>query len=418
VDHSGLEEWTLDGADSKFTFTRASTATYFDAIGIMQTALADELRIDYDPETGECLGTLIEEARTNLLTYSEDFSNAAWGKFTSSISANATTAPDGTTTMDELIENSGTAEHHVRQNKTISAGEKAVFSIFAKANTRNRIQLRLLDLASTSDGANTTFDLSTGTVVVGGAFGAGTEFGNGIEDCGGGIYRCWIAVKANATITTAICDCFLIESGTTRNYAGDGTSGLYIWGAQLEAGAFPTSYIPTTTAAVTRNADVITMTGVNFSDWYNQSEGTVFVEATKKTETPSAGSSAFPTLFYFSDGTTNNRIAGVGARVSATESSWASAGEAGGVVQWAGLSITTVNNGTSFKLSSGYKIDNIAASVDGGAVSTDSSASIPTTDRLHLGANVTPSQFLNGHIKQLQYYPRRLTNTQLQALSA
>jgi hypothetical protein len=406
VDHSGLEEWTLDGADSKFTFTRASTATYFDAIGIMQTALADELRIDYDPETGECLGTLIEEARTNLLTYSEDFSNVAWTKANSSVSANAVEAPDGETTADKLVEDGTAANTHVfTQTVSVSAETDYAFSVFAKKEELTLIQL-VFGIGTINGNYYANFNLASGELG-NNNFPAGSAI---IEDCGNDWYRCSVIGTISSGESTANPFVVLLEADTASRfptYDGDGTSGLYLWGAQLEAGAFPTSYIPTTTAAVTRNADVITMTGVNFSDWYNQSEGTVYIVE----NSASANGHRSVTL---SDGTTDNRLT-VGQHTSVGEYAISYM-----VVGGTGCStMTTVVSDEQFnKIALSFDADGRNASINGAAVTTGTGTTPLPVDRIYIGSGYNGSVFGKIYIKQLQYYPRRLTNTQLQALSA
>jgi hypothetical protein len=168
----------------------------------------------------------------------------------------------------------------------------------------------------------------------------------------------------------------------------------------------PSSYIPTTTAAVTRNADVVSMTGTNFSDWYNQSEGAVYVNVSYNTV------SAYSTAWGISDGTANNEIRVIGWN-DGTDRMLLIAD--GGVAQ---VGIQDANSIGYHKYASAIKENDFASSRDGAAVQTDTSGTVPTVDRLHIGSTRGTSFTLNGHIKRLQYYPKRLTNTELQALSA
>jgi hypothetical protein len=194
----------------------------------MQTALADELRIDYDPETGECLGALIEEARTNLLTYSEDFSSAAWVKVNSNVSADTAVAPDGQTTADKMVEDSSTGTHEVSQSVTLNGDTTYTLSTFAKAGERNILRVAGRLYSSWATFPNAFFDLSAGTVTLINGLNAK------IEDVGGGWYRCSVTgVTINGTPSAGPLFATIV-SGTYISYTGDGTSGLYIWGAQLE----------------------------------------------------------------------------------------------------------------------------------------------------------------------------------------
>ena len=268
--------------DPRITFTRGSIGTYFGSDGLMRTAGVNEPRFDHDPITGQSLGLLIEESRQNLLTYSEDFSNAVWIKSSSTIQQNLITAPDGNTTADKLVENSSTGNKEVTQGSiTFTSGTSLTFSCFVKAGERT-----LFRFAGTTgffaSGTNAYFNLSNGTVssTTGGVTSAS------IIPYPNNWYRC-VATMLPTSSGTGNVYITLVRSGTTSNYGGDGTSGIYIWGAQLELGSFPTSYIPTTASTVTRSADLASMTGTNFSSWYNQSEGSIIANCNKPYPVPS-----------------------------------------------------------------------------------------------------------------------------------
>jgi hypothetical protein len=237
-------------------------------------------RFDHNPTTGESLGLLVEEQRTNLVLRSEEFDNAYWSKANATITADSIAAPTGATTADLLIETAATGQHRVYRGITGTTNTNPhTVSFFAKANTRTRVYVGLAEGTTFSRQGNAVFDLSTGTIVnaTGGSSGA-TGGAATIQNFGNGWYRCTYTLIFGGTDTTVFTDINLVNTGTTISYTGDGTSGIYIWGAQLEEGSFPTSYIPTTTAAVTRNADVASITGSAFSGWYRQDEGTLFAE--------------------------------------------------------------------------------------------------------------------------------------------
>jgi hypothetical protein len=197
----------------------------------------------------------------------------------------------------------------------------------------------------------------------------------------------------------------LVSSGTTTTYTGDGTSGLFLWGAQLEAGAFATSYIPTVASQVTRTADQTSIVAPNFAPWYNQSEGTFVVSGDLVNGT------FFPSYVSANDGTGTNEI--YVTQVSSTVRAYlrSSSGAAGDLEgpAWA--------QGTVGSAALAYQLNNTGLTANGGAVIQDTAVGIPTVDRLSIGVRANGTNFINGHIRSIRYYPTRLTNAQLQALT-
>jgi len=262
--------------------TRSTIGTYFDSTGIMQTAAIDAVRVNYDPYTKEFLGVLIENAATNLVFQSQDFDNASWSKTRTTVTANATTAPDSTATAEKLIEDTSvTTSHFISQNQTLTANLFYTMSVYAKASERSRIVLRVGNSANWTTGTPSVgFNLSTGTLfsVSGDSTSSGT-----IQPIGNGWYRC--SITAQFGTTTASGGLVInLDNSTSINYTGDGTSGVYIWGAQIETGSLASSYIKTTTAAVTRAADVITGSGLVYTNVTNAyaewSSGTTYALGT------------------------------------------------------------------------------------------------------------------------------------------
>jgi hypothetical protein len=198
-----------------------------------------------------------------------------------------------------------------------------------------------------------------------------------------------------------------MNGGTT--YIGTGTGTVLIWGAQLEAASFPTSYIPTTTATVTRSADVASITGASFSSWYRQDEGTVFVRAA----TFSPGTVLTHAI---SGGTFNESIY---ANFSGGNSFRGANVLDAGVAQATSISTFTgliASDGVNDALA--FQADNFGESLNGLATRTDNTGTIPTVDRLFIGSNWTGNgSFLNGTIKRLTYWPQRLSNSTLQEIT-
>ena len=218
-------------------------------------------RLDYS--LGGCPSILVEPQRTNLALYSEQFDNAAWFKARATVTANSTTSPSGTLTADSLIQASGqTNSGNTSQYLTLTAASYS-FSTYAKANSKNYIFLRD---DYTGVIRITWFDISNGTI---GTTNAGHSAS--IESVGDGWYRCVITFTAAATNQQIVIG--LADSNNSTTVIDSG--GVFIWGAQLELGAYATSYIPTTSASVTRNADALNISGLsnNLSNGY-----TIFID--------------------------------------------------------------------------------------------------------------------------------------------
>lgn len=391
--------------DPRITFSRSSIGTRVNEKGLVEVMAANQPRFDHDPVTGECKGLLIEEARTNLLTYSEQFDNAAWTKANVTVTANANTAPDGTMTADKLVENTATGQHMVSEEVSCSNGTYT-FSAYVKKAERNIVFLGMSDGVTALVGAFVNLDTLAVTLATGGSW---SNISATVTQEPNQFVR--IRVSATSGSGTSII-CRIINSNLvgSTSYTGDGASGIYIWGAQLEAGSFATSYIPTTSAQVTRNADLASITGTNFSSWYRQDEGTVFA---KQTVYPTSNQ-AFITTFDDGTGTWGKRIC-LAKNAATTTSPIAifNVNNTGTADVQLGIG-TTPNTIESFT----YKINDYAFSADGLTAVTDTSVSVPTgLARLVIGSSPIGSAYLNGHISKLAYYPKRLSNAELVALS-
>ncbi len=361
----------------------------YGADGVLRYTDGVELPLDHDPVTHEAKGVLIEEQRTNLLTYSQAFDNAAWTKIRSSITANATTAPDGTLTAAKLTESVDNATHYLYTGQTLTAVSHTL-TCFAKAAERTQISLR----ADTGSPTFSVFNLSTGEVIS-----SGSGHSASITDVGGGWFRCAIAFTGTAAIwNTGVGP----AHGSLSGYQGDGTSGVYVWGTQLEVGAFPTSYIPTTSAQVTRAADNITLATSAFP--YNQAEGTIAVEA-------SVPLTSQQDIFVIEDGLAESL--GVYTNTSSQVLQWVRDGGVTQVVNAIGVRVSP-----ACKIATAFKANDFAGSLNGAAPSSDTSGTMPTPTKLNLTPAMVVGLTKNRHLVRIKYLPRRATNSELQAMAA
>jgi hypothetical protein len=253
-----------------FTVVRATTATRVNAQGLIETVAANVPRINYENGVGSLL---VEPQATNLVTYSEDFSNASWSKNNGTITSNSIIAPNGNLTANSFNENNINSAHFIIKSMTQSSGNKYTTSYFFKSNGRDIIELNY------SGYTEAVFNLSLGTVIsVGNNNGNFVNYSATIKDFGNGWFRCTSTKECISTIAGNL-RLYLISQ---IPYLGDGVSGVYIWGAQLETGSVATSYIPTVESTVTRNDDVISKTEI--SSLIGQTEGTIYIRLKIKSE--------------------------------------------------------------------------------------------------------------------------------------
>ena len=392
----------VTGRELVMTFTRASNATVVGPTGLIETVANDVPRFQHDPTTGACLGLLVEEQRANLLLRSEEF-GTTWIPANLTVTSDSTTAPSGILTADRLVEDSSLGTHVLQQSASVVNGTAYTLSCYAKPAGRNFAQLLLLGGFATNITA--IFDITTGVV--------GTTAGSPVvtsTNVGNGWYR--LSITATATSTTAmVVQLRPAGSSSTAFYQGDGTSGIYLWGAQLEAGAFPTSYIKTEGTSATRSADIATITGTAFSGWYNQAQGTMFTDFRRASLIPSA---AFANLWAISDGTANERV--IVYNTGAVQSLDAVVAD-GGTGQAFLIPAGSIAANAAIKSAFGYQANNFGFARDNGIVVTDISGTLPTVDRLHLAANQAGTGQWNGTISRLTYWGQRLPNSTLQALT-
>jgi hypothetical protein len=383
-------------------YTPTTTAAITNYIPVLQTAASGVARLEHNPITGESLGLLIEEQRTNLLTYSEQFDNAAWTKSAASVTTNTIVSPDGALDGEKLVENTALDNHLITQSLTKAASAITyTLSCYLKTNGRN-VKL-LIDGGTNSNRADALFDLTSGTIIVAAAaVGTFSSPVASITSVGNDWYRC--TLTGTTGTETTLRSRIWTASGVSDTYTGDGFSGIYIWGAQLEASAFATSYIPTVASQVTRSADAASMTGTNFSSWYAVDQGTLYGELAKL-------SAASGRLLEISDGTSTNRTLIYGStnllfdvRVSG--------------VDQAAITLGSVTSGVFTRVTAAYKVNDFIGAKDGTLSSADTSGVInPNLTQMFIGAGTGSTGFLNGTIKKIAYYPMRVTNAQLQGIT-
>lgn len=382
------------------TFTRASTATRVGPSGLIETVGINVPRLDYDPITRACLGLLVEEQRRNLLLRSEEFDNASWIKADTTVSPNVTVAPNGLSVADKLISTASSAIHNLTFN--VTPGPTFSFSVFVKKSEYNFCTLILSGSAIRS---TRTFNLTTGEIT--NPFNSASTFISAkAEPFQNGWFRLTLS-STSANFTQARIalaqDAVSSHSESGQTFTGDGASGIFIWGAQIEAGSFYTSYIPTTTASVTRAPDLATLPSI--APWFRTDEGTLFVEAS----TFRTFGSAFS--FQIDSGADTNRLV-----LNTSGNRGDSLIDGVNVAPLIGA-IQPAN--TNIKSAYAYRLNDYGYSFNGTPAITDTSADVPqnlTTARV--GSRVGGGEPLSGLIRQIKYFPQRLTNAQLQALTS
>lgn len=396
--------------DPRITFTRASTGTFMGSNGLIKTAASGAARFDHNQTTEESLGLLIEGESTNMFTYSEQFDNAQWvlgGNITgtTNVSANQTTAPDGTSAADLITISSTTSRFGAGVAFRTGCAPNTTYtaSFFVKAKELTRVAIVGWDSGygfRSSGGFNMATQSWYGTSY--GVFNRSYQaFPNGwyrlnftfVTSSAGANAISILISNPDGTATDGMFDSGFLYNGTP--YSGQG---LYIWGAQLETSSFPTSYIPTVASTVTRAADVASITGTNFSSWYNQSEGTILWSSRKYVN---GGAGAEAKDYFVLD---NFQLNDEGTTIQASK--------AGVGYYYIG---PTVNLNTSFKVAIALKNGSYAGSTNGQVASA---SALQAIDPASTSLNLTPTRVISGTIARLTYYPVRLPDAQLQALTA
>lgn len=363
------------------TFTRASTGTYIGSDRLMRTAAINEARFTHDPVSGEPLGLLVEERRTNLLLRSEEFDNAYWVKGGLSVTANQDVAPDGTQTADRItISASG---HSVYAFVTVTASTTYTLSFYAKRGTATAATYSVIN--DSAGGANII---------------APTSYYSQLSATR------W--TRVSVTFTTP-AGCTSIGVYPLRD-SGVSSGTMFLWGAMLEAGSGATSYIKNvdTAAGVTRSADLASLEPAAFGSFYRQDEGTLFADV--------------PIRFAANDGQVaegadSSSFKGISLEVSTSGTRINLINRT--ITNAAGIAyITGMSHSGPGKIAAAYSPQGADIALNGGGtVVKASSTQAMTPDRLWIGSRTGSSGFLNGTIRRLVYWPRRLSNPTLQAIT-
>jgi hypothetical protein len=385
--------------NSSYTGNGTSGAYYYGAqLNIGSTAkpyfpTTDRLnvpRLTYQNGGGGCPSLLLEKQSTNLATYSEQFDNADWSKLNLTVTANATTSPDGTTNADKLIPNTSNTDHSIYQGST--NGVVRTFSVFAKANGYNYI---FLGYGNNVASEGVFFNLTNGTISQN-----TSTLTASIESFGNGWYRCIVSQASWPSVYAFLA---VSQNGSGFVFAGNGTDGISVWGAQLEQSSYPTSYIPTTSASATRVGDACYKTGI--SSLIGQTSGTLFADFKVDNANPGAR------IISVSDGTFANRIVllqdGSAIRVFVATASVGQVDNSFGT--WIGR----------HKIAVAYANNDLVVFLDGVLVATDTSISVPACSAAQVGTREdnTDATPLQGTINQAILFPTRLTNAELASLT-
>ena len=372
-----------------FDFTRASSATVVNKAGLIETVGTGTPRIDFSDDVNGAL--LLEPQRTNLVTYSNDFSNVAWVKNAVSITINNITSPDGIQNADLFTADGTNVQHYVLQSQSSSA---KTMSIFAKAGTQQFIQI--LTSGTASPVAN--YDLINGTTNL-----VGSSSTTSIENYGNGWYRCILTTTDAAAGSFYVCFSQSLATGRFPSFVSSKT--LYLWGGQSEANtSYPTSYIPTQGSTVTRNLE--TCTGAGNDQVINSTEGVLYAEIAAEIIT------SFKNL-SINDSTSSNRI-----NLYIYNSSLTVNFDVGGVNQ-ASISYTIPDVTTFNKIAFSYKLNEFKLFVNGvQRGSTDTSGTVPAVGTFNkLSFNDGSLSKFYGNTKDIRVYNTALTDAELQALT-
>ena len=379
-----------------FDFTRASSATTLNRQGLIETVPSGKPRIDFTDNTSGHL--LLEPSRTNLVTYSEDFSDSSWIKSGPSLTYNQGTSPDGENNATKMIPSTSSTSQDIFATVTASGSTAYTRSFFAKADGYNWIYIQQYD-GSTNRGA--WFDLSTGSLG-----NTETNITSSIENYGNGWYKCSVTFTTQSGATSERAQIRVVGSNGATTFAGNGTDGVLIWGAMVEQGSYPTSYVKTEGSSVTRVADVNSKTSdegsiIDFAK-------TIYIEFDELSISRAQRRHIFQ-LSGASGSTVYGRTESGGTlTIQVLNSS----------VNQALFQTVSYNTTGNNKLALTISENDVVLYVNGTQAGSDTNASIPTLYKMYVGISDAGTIPFAGGIKDCKLYDTRLTNTELQNLTS
>jgi hypothetical protein len=394
--------YTGDGTSGVFLFGFGVEAGAFPSSYIPTTTGTFTRSADF----AQIIGSNFGVTRTNLLSRSEEFDNASWTKtqlnaFGSGSIANAIAAPNGSVTADLITENTATTIHRVSQDTiggTAALGTYAA-SVYFKAKERSRCYLNYTDNATGEVTAIFNLSNQSSSITTGGSW---TGSLASIQSVGDGWYRCSLtATKGNSAFALNL-RIGIADDSSNVSYTGNGTSGIYLWGAQLETGSVATPYIPTTTT-----------TASVFDSWYRQSEGTLFAEWIRGYSGNFTNFTSPANLTNNLSGASANNIAAMA--TNGTNLQIYQTMATGGAEQ---LDYAFENAATRNKTVQAYRLNDSQSAINGILKNADTSCTPPSgLDRLNIGSGAIGTAYINSHIRRITYYPVRIPSALLQAIT-
>jgi hypothetical protein len=380
-----------------FTVTRASTKLRIGSDGLYGSVANNVPAFEFNTD-GTYRGLLVEPGAVNLALHSQTF-ETTWTASDATVSANATTAPDGATTADKIVATAANAVHQVSQVITLADSLTYTFSVFAKKSELNWLSFTCTNKAGVDYSA--WFNLDTGVV---GTVGAGATAR--ISLSGNGYYRCEISYPSQTGVGTTRQRIRANSADNQVAWLGDGTSGIFIWQAQLETGSVATSPIVTTAGTASRVADVVSLTGA--SGLIGQTGGTLYIEgAIANLSTVSFGR-------VLSIGTDGNNSTYIEATTGAVRGFIIT----GGVQTQGGTLSESVANNTIFRAVLSYGVGaNLGALYVNGAGDVTSPTAVPASSIVHIGSSTTGAVVCVSHIRAVALFPTRLSNATSLSLS-
>ena len=384
-----------------FAFGRSTVATRVNSLGLIEEVPSAHNRLNYDLLDGKvygCPNLLLEPQRTNKITYSEEIeAPTKWETVILSTVINSIISPDGTLNGTKLIRNTaGTGTGWIRQRPTVVVGENQVVSIFGKIG--NKSILNITYYSATGGDRFFNYDLSTQSITGNGLSNA-TYVDSGIEYYGNGWYRCFVVVDAQDTSPQ-------VQISVGQNRANSQGDFIYLWGAQVEQGSYPTSYIKTTGSTTTRLGE--TATGSGNAQTFNDSEGVLMAEIS------ALANDGTDRAITISDGTSSNRVTFF---YSASNNINYNLYSGGSLQSFTAYTVSNIKQTLKFAIK--YKLNDIAFWVNGFEVATDSGGNTPIgLNKLHLATFNSTAVPLYGKTKQIQYFNTVLADTQLEQLTS